>query len=52
MKIIIGCVVGGVVLIAAIVTIVLLVIKLRKNRKKRADELKDDYEYIPEGQVN
>ena len=52
MKIIIGSVVGGVVLIAAIVTIVLLVIKLRKNRKKRADELKDDYEYIPEGQVN
>ena len=51
-KIIIGCVVGGVVLIAAVVTIVLLVIKLRKNRKRRADELKDDFEYVPEDQVN
>ena len=45
-------VVVGVVFVGAVVTIVLLVIKLKRNRKKRADELKDDYEYIPEDKVN
>ena len=47
------CVVVGVVLIAAVITIIILVMKLKKNRKKRADELKDDdYEYIPEKNIN
>ena len=45
-------VVVGVVIIAAIVIITLLLIKLKKNRKKRARELNDDYEYIPENKVN
>ena len=45
-------VVVGVVIIAAIVIITLLLIKLNKNRKKRAAELNDDYEYIPENKVN
>ena len=50
---IIICIVGCIVLIAAIVTIIILIIKLKKNRKKRADELKDDdYEYIPENNIN
>ena len=42
----------GVFFVGAVVTIVLLVIRLKRNRKKRADELKDDYEYIPEDKVN
>ena len=37
---------GGVIILAAIGVIIYLVIKLKAHRKKRADELKDDYEYI------
>ena len=37
---------GGVIILAAIGVIIHLVIKLKAHRKKRADELKDDYEYI------
>ena len=36
---------GGILFIIAIVVIILLVLKLKKFRKKRADELIDDYEY-------
>ena len=42
----------GVVIAIAVVIIVLFIIRWKKMRKKRASELKDDYEYIPEGQVN
>ena len=37
---------GGVFILAAIIVIIHLVVKLKTRRKKRADELKDDYEYI------
>ena len=39
----------GISLIIAIGIIVCFVIKWKKMRKKRADELIDDYEYIHEG---
>ena len=45
-------IVMGVVIAIAVVIIVLFIIRWKKMRKKRASELKDDYEYIPEGQVN
>ena len=51
MKIII-LILFGIIIIAAILVLILLVIKLNKNRKKRADELNDDYEYIPQGSIN
>ena len=37
---------GGVFILAAIIVIIHLVVKFKTRRKKRADELKDDYEYI------
>ena len=44
---------GGVLLIAAVIIIVLLVLRLKKFRKKRADELIDeDYDYSPRNEVN
>ena len=39
----------GIILIIAIGIIVCFVLKWKKMRKKRADELIDDYEYIHEG---
>ena len=51
MKIII-LILFGIIIIAAILVLILLVIKLNKTRKKRADELNDDYEYIPQGRIN
>ena len=42
-----------IVIIAIFGILILLKIKLKKNRKKRADELNDDdYEYIPQGNIN
>ena len=46
-------IVCGVVLIGAIITIVLLVLRLKKFRKKRAAELKDDnYDYTSADNIN
>ena len=47
-RLIIEIVVGVLIFIACVV-IVFFVIKWKKERKKRVDELLDDYEYIPEG---
>ena len=41
------------VIIAVFGILISLVIKFKRNRKKRADELNDDdYEYIPQGNIN
>ena len=46
-------IVCGVVLIGAIIAIILLVSKLKKFRKKRAAELKDDnYDYTSADNIN
>ena len=45
-------IVMGAVIVIAVVIIILFIIRWKRTRKKRADELKDDYEYIPEGLVN
>ena len=46
-------IVCGVVLIGAIIAIILLVLRLKKFRKKRASELKDDnYDYTSADNIN
>ena len=46
-------IVGGVILIIAFAVIIILVLKLKKFRKKKANELMDDdYEYSPKNNVN
>jgi len=51
--IIVVIIVCSVIFVGAIITIVLLVLKLKKYRKKRADELVDDnYEYTAENNIN
>ena len=46
-------IVGGVILIVAFVVIIVLVMKLKKFRKKKANELMDDdYEYSPKNNLN
>ena len=44
-------VMGGALVIAGVI-ISAFIIRWKRTRKKRADELKDDYEYIPEEKVN
>ena len=45
-------IVMGVIIIIAGIVITLLLIKWKKNRKNRANELMDNYEYISQGNVN
>ena len=46
-------IVGGVILVVAFVVIIILVMKLKKFRKKKANELMDDdYEYSPKNNLN
>ena len=38
--------------IIIVVVVTILIIKYRNQRKKRANELKDEYDYIPDDNIN
>ena len=45
-------IVMGVIILITVTVIIILIIRWKKTRKKRADELSDDYDYTPQGIIN